>query len=355
MIGALFRLGRPFLYALDPESAHHAALAALRWVPAGQAAADDKRLAVSAFGLDFPNPVGLAAGFDKNGVAPEKLLALGFGFVEIGTITPQPQPGNPKPRLFRLDCDGAVINRFGFNSAGHARARENLRARRAGGIVGINLGANRNSSDRMADFVAGIGAFAEVASYFTINISSPNTPGLRDLQQAAALDDLLARVVEARERATVRRPLLLKIAPDLSLHELDEIVRIARDRKMDGMIVSNTTVARPDSLVSPQAKETGGLSGRPLFEMATRMLAETFQRVEGQFPLVGVGGIDGPEAAFAKLEAGASLVQLYSAMVFGGPDLIIQIKRGLVARMEREGIKSLGDIIGRHAADCARP
>ena len=192
-----------------------------------------------------------------------------------------------------------------------------------------------------------------MASYFTINISSPNTPGLRDLQQAAALDELLVRVVEARERTAPRRPLLLKIAPDLSLHELDEIVRIARDRKMDGMIVANTTVARPDSLVSSQAKESGGLSGRPLFDMATRMLAQTFQRVEGQFPLVGVGGIDGPDAAFAKLEAGASVLQLYSGLVFGGPQLITRIKRGIIARMEREGVTSLAGVIGRRAADYA--
>ncbi len=246
-----------------------------------------------------------------------------------------------------------MINRFGFNSAGHAKARENLRARKAGGIVGINLGANRNSNDRIADFVAGIGAFAEVASYFTINISSPNTPGLRDLQQARGTRrPPCARRRGARARCA-RRPLLLKIAPDLSLHELDEIVRIARDRKMDGMIVSNTTVARPDSLVSPQAKESGGLSGRPLFDMATRMLAQTFQRVEGQFPLVGVGGIDGPDAAFAKLEAGASVLQLYSGLVFGGPQLITRIKRGIIARMEREGVTSLAGVIGRRAADYA--
>jgi dihydroorotate dehydrogenase len=353
MIGPLFHVARPFLYRLGPESAHHAALAALQWAPLPRPAADDRRLATALFGLNFPNPVGLAAGFDKDGVAPDKLLALGFGFVEVGTITPRPQPGNPRPRLFRLDRDGAVINRFGFNSAGHAKARENLRARKADGIVGINLGANRNSSDRIADFVAGIGAFAEVASYFTINISSPNTPGLRDLQQAAALDDLLVRVVEARERAARRPPLLLKIAPDLSLHELDEIVRIARARGMDGMIVSNTTVARPASLGSPQAKESGGLSGRPLFDMATRMLAQTFQRVEGQFPLVGVGGIDGPDAAFAKLQAGASVLQLYSGLVFGGPQLITRIKRGLIARMDREGITSLAGLIGRRAADYA--
>jgi dihydroorotate dehydrogenase len=287
---------------------------------------------VRAFGLDFPNPIGLAAGFDKDGVAPDNLLSLGFGFVEIGTVTPHPQSGNPRPRLFRLDRDRAVINRLGFNSAGHAKAHENLARRRAAGIVGVNLGANKDSADRIADYVAGIEAFTDLASYFTINVSSPNTPGLRDLQQAAALDELLSRVLEARDRAAVRRPLLLKIAPDLRLSELDAIVRVARDKKIDGMIVSNTTISRPASLASPRASETGGLSGRPLFDLSTHMLSETYERVERQFPLIGVGGVDGPEAALAKLEAGASLVQLYSALVFDGPELIARIKRGLLAR-----------------------
>ena len=332
MIGPLFSLARPFLHALDPESAHHATLAALQfaWLP--PCAPDYKRLAVRAFGLDFPNPIGLAAGFDKDGVAPDNMLALGFGFVEIGTITPRPQPGNPRPRLFRLDRDRGVINRLGFNSAGHAKAHANLARRRGrGGIVGVNLGANKDSSDRIADYVVGIEAFAEVASYFTINVSSPNTPGLRDLQQASALNELLTRVMEARDRAALRRPLLLKIAPDLSLEELDAIVRVARDRKIDGMIVSNTTISRP-SLASSYANESGGLSGRPLFDLSTRMLAETHRRVEGQFPLIGVGGIDGPETALAKLDAGATLVQLYSALVFDGPELIARIKRGLLER-----------------------
>jgi dihydroorotate dehydrogenase len=328
----LFQLARPLLHALDPESAHHATLAALQmaWLP--PLARDDKRLAVRAFGLDFPNPIGLAAGFDKDGVAPDDLLALGFGFVEVGTITPRPQPGNPRPRLFRLDRDKGVINRLGFNSAGHEKAHANLARRRGKGIVGVNLGANKDSSDRIADYVAGIEAFADVASYFTINVSSPNTPGLRDLQQATALNELLSRVVEARERAPVRRPLLLKIAPDVSLEELDDIVRIARDRGIDGMIVSNTTVSRPASLASPHTKESGGLSGRPLFDLSTQMLREAHRRVEAQFPLIGVGGIDGPQAALAKLDAGATLVQLYSALVFDGPELITRIKRGLSAR-----------------------
>jgi dihydroorotate dehydrogenase len=207
------------------------------------------------------------------------------------------------------------------------------RRRSSGGIVGVNLGANKDSEDRVADYVAGIDSFADVASYFTINVSSPNTPGLRDLQQAAALDELLSRALEARDRASVRRPLLLKIAPDLRLSELDDIVRVARNKKIDGMIVSNTTVARPASLASPHGKESGGLSGRPLFDLSTRMLAETFRRTEGQFPLIGVGGIDSPETALAKLQAGATLVQLYSALVFDGPELIARVKRELIERL----------------------
>jgi dihydroorotate dehydrogenase len=333
VIGSLFQFARPFLHALDPETAHHATLLALQFAVLPRAAPNDKRLAVRAFGLEFPNPIGLAAGFDKDGVAPDNLLRLGFGFVEVGTITPRPQSGNPRPRLFRLDRDRAVINRLGFNSAGHAKAHGNLARRRgAGGIVGVNLGANKDSDDRIADYVAGIKVFADLASYFTINVSSPNTPGLRDLQQAAALDELLSRVLDARDRAAVRRPLLLKIAPDLALDELDAVVRVARDRKIDGMIVSNTTISRPANLASLRASETGGLSGRPLFDLSTHMLRETHQRVEKQFPLIGVGGVDGPEAALAKLEAGATLVQLYSALVFDGPELITRIKRGLLAR-----------------------
>jgi dihydroorotate dehydrogenase len=330
VIGPLFQLARPFLHALDPESAHHATLAALQWAILPPAKPDDPKLAVHAFGLDFPNPIGLAAGFDKDAVAADNLLALGFGFVEIGTVTPCPQSGNPRPRLFRLDAERGVINRFGFNSAGHARVRANLTRRHGKGIVGVNLGANKDSTDRIADYVSGIEAFADLASYFTINVSSPNTPGLRDLQQADALKELLSRVLEAREHASARRPLLLKIAPDLSLDELDAIVRVARDRKIDGMIVSNTTISRPEGLASRYAAESGGLSGRPLFDLSTRLLAETSKRVEGQFPLIGVGGIDGPQAALAKLQAGATLIQLYSALVFDGPELIERIKRALI-------------------------
>ena len=252
MIGLFDRLSRPLLRALDPEDAHALAIRALRYMPVAKAPADGDELTVRAFGLKFPNPVGLAAGFDKNGQVADALLRLGFGFVEVGTITPRPQTGNPRPRLFRLETDQGVINRLGFNNDGAAAVHMRLATRRnAGGIVGVNIGANRDSTDRIDDYARLIETFSAVASYFTVNVSSPNTPGLRDLQQAKALDDLLARVIDAREKVRPRSgltPVLLKIAPDLTLSELDDIVGVARKRRVDGMIVGNTTISRPGSL-----------------------------------------------------------------------------------------------------------
>src|SRR5215472_11394081 len=278
------------LRMLDPEDAHRIAIHALRFPPFAKLVADDPRLAVRAFGLNFPNPVGMAAGFDKHAEVPDPLLKLGFGFVEVGTVTPLPQSGNPRPRIFRLNRDEGVINRLGFNSEGAAAVLRRLAARaHEGGIVGVNIGANRESADRIADYVRLIETFAPVAGYFTVNVSSPNTPGLRNLQQAAILDDLLARVIDARERVRKEAgdtPVLLKIAPDLSLAQLDEVVQVARSRRVDGMIVANTTVSRPSSLRDKaRGEELGGLSGRPLFRLSTRMIAETYVRAEGAFPL----------------------------------------------------------------------
>lgn len=352
MFDALGSAATAALRLLDAEDAHRLAVAALKFLPARAPRRDDPRLAVAAFGLDFPNPVGLAAGFDKDAEVFAPMLSLGFGFVEVGTLTPRAQPGNPRPRAFRLAEDGAVINRYGFNNGGHAPALARLRARRGEGIVGVNVGANKDSSDRAADYAAGVAAFADVASYYAINVSSPNTPGLRDLQEPEALSELLARVLEARDAARRRRPVLLKIAPDLSLSQLDGVVRVARGRRIDGMIVSNTTISRPASLRSPQAVEGGGLSGAPLFELSTRMLAQTFLRVEGRFPLIGVGGIDGPRSALAKIEAGATLVQLYSALVYEGPRLVARIKRGLVEALDADGT-ALSALVGRRARDFA--
>ncbi|MFD2251752.1 dihydroorotate dehydrogenase [Pseudochelatococcus lubricantis] len=350
------RLIRPLLFALDPETAHRLTIRTLAATRLPPSAPDDASLHVEAFGMKFPNPVGLAAGFDKNAEAPDAILSLGFGFAEVGTLTPRPQPGNPRPRIFRLVRDEAVINRFGFNNEGHAAALARLTGR-AGrpGIVGVNVGANKDSVDRAADYVAGIRTFSALASYFTLNVSSPNTPGLRDLQQEAALDDLIARAVAARDEATgqhPRRPLLLKIAPDISLDELDAIVAVGRKRGIDGLIVSNTTVSRPKLIDTRYAGETGGLSGRPLFPLSTWVLAQAFIRVEGAFPIVGVGGIDSPEAAWRKIRAGASLVQLYSAMVYKGPSLIRDIKQGLLATLGRENT-TLAQAVGKDAAAVA--
>jgi len=355
VIGFFDRLARPLLRAFDPEDAHSLALKALKFAPRRRPPAGDSRLQVRAFGLNFPNPVGIAAGFDKHGEAPDALLGLGFGFVEIGTVTPLPQAGNPRPRIFRLEADGAVINRLGFNSDGSAAVLPRLAARAAaGGIVGVNIGANRDSSNRAGDYIRLIEAFAPVASYVTVNISSPNTPGLRELQRASALDDLLARIVETRDRVAPRAgpmPVLLKIAPDLTLGDLDDMVGVARARRLDGMIVSNTTTARPAAMRDQvTARQAGGLSGRPLYPLATRMLAETYVRAEGAFPLIGVGGIDSGAAALGKIRAGADLLQLYSALIYRGLGLVAEIKAALVDALDRGGTDKLSDLVGVDAA-----
>lgn len=355
MIRAFDALTLPLLRRLDPEDAHRLALAGLRMLPPAKARPSDPKLAVRAFGLNFPNPIGMAAGFDKNGEAPDALLRLGFGFVEIGSVTPKPQDGNPRPRLFRLEDDSGVINRMGFNNDGAEAVLRRLAARaRLGGIIGVNVGANKDSADRASDYVKLIELFAPVVSYFTVNVSSPNTPGLRNLQQSAALDDLLARVVDARERVRKNAgdsPLLLKIAPDLTLQELDDVVHIARSRRVDGMIVANTTLSRPETLREKvRAKEAGGLSGRPLLRLSTRMVAETYVRSEGAFPLIGVGGIDSGGAALMKIRAGASLIQLYSSLIYKGLGLVDDIKADLLSTLRRTGRESLSEIVGADAA-----
>lgn len=350
--GKLEWLARQLLLRLKPEFAHRLTIAALSTLPARPLPRDDSRLAVNVFGLDFPNPLGLAAGFDKNGAVVDAMLALGFGFVEVGTVTPRPQPGNPRPRLFRLREDYAIINRLGFNSAGAETVRHRLAARRGrAGIIALNLGANHDSEDRIGDYVAGITDFADLADMFVINISSPNTPGLRDLQRQQELSDLLPRVLAARDAAPERRPVIVKIAPDLTLEELDGIVQVCRAHKIDGLAVSNTTLARPD--LTDRVKEPGGLSGRPLFLPSTRMLAHAYLRVENQFPLIGIGGIEDAATAFAKIEAGASLIQLYSALVFKGLRLAEEIKRGLLAQMEHAGLQRLVEARGSRAQDWA--
>jgi dihydroorotate dehydrogenase len=355
VIRAFDAFSLPLLRWFDPEDAHRMAIQGLKLLPPTRSRPDDAKLAVRAFGLNFPNPIGMAAGFDKSAEVPDALLRLGFGFVEIGTVTPKPQSGNPRPRLFRLERDEAVINRMGFNNDGAEAVLRRLAARaNQGGIVGVNVGANKDSVDRVADYVRLIETFAPVASYFTVNVSSPNTPGLRNLQQAAALDELLAKVIDARERVRQNAgdsPVLLKIAPDLSLAELDDVVHIARSRRVDGMIVANTTIGRPSTLrEQSRAREQGGLSGRPLFRLSTRMVAETYVRAEGAFPLIGVGGIDSGGAALTKIRAGASLIQLYSSLIYKGLGLVDAIKSDLSSTLLRTGRDSLSEIVGADAA-----
>lgn len=336
---------------MDPERAHDLAIAALRSnaVRPPLPAADD-RLAVTAAGLRFANPLGMAAGFDKNGEVPDAILRLGFGFVEVGTLTPQPQPGNPRPRLFRLEEDAALINRLGFNNEGHAAALARLRHRkRTDGIVGVNIGANRESADRIGDYVAGIAAFGPVADYLAVNISSPNTPGLRGLQERDSLRQLLSRVMERRAAlpgAGMTVPVFLKIAPDRSEAGLDDIAAEVLAAGLDGVIVSNTTLSRSRDLASPLASEAGGLSGRPLFARSTQVLAMMRQRLGPTMPLIGVGGVASAADVVAKIEAGADLVQLYTAMIYQGPGLPRRILRDLRARMDAgaaAGLRRLRD------------
>ncbi|MGY2052665.1 quinone-dependent dihydroorotate dehydrogenase [Methylobacterium sp. JK268] len=357
MLARLFPLARPLLHGLDAEAAHRLTLRALAILPPGPAPREDPRLAIPVLGRRFPNPIGLAAGFDKGAEVPDALLRLGFGFVEVGGVVPRPQPGNPRPRVFRLPRDGAVINRFGLNSEGLEVVAARLAARAARpGIVGANIGANKETQDRLADYVACTCGLMGLVDFVTVNVSSPNTPGLRDLQGEAFLDDLLARVVAVRDEAGAARraAILLKIAPDITLDALDAMTETVLRRGIDGLVVSNTTVARPAGLAEAAvARETGGLSGRPLFSPSTRLLAETFLRVGDSVPLVGVGGIDSAEAAWTKIRAGASLVQLYSALVYAGPGLVGAIKAGLVERLAREA-RPLAAMIGRDAADLAR-
>ncbi|MCL2384785.1 MAG: quinone-dependent dihydroorotate dehydrogenase [Alphaproteobacteria bacterium] len=351
-----------FLSRCKPERAHEWAVKALRLYgrfPWGATKIEDPRLASDVFGLHFPNPLGLAAGFDKNGEVLDAAFRLGFGFSEVGTITPRPQEGNPgRSRLVRLDRDLAVINWLGFPSEGHGQVHARLLRRAAKpGIVGVNLGANKASTDRVADYHRGIEAFVDVADYFTINISSPNTPGLRDLQKFAALDELLARVLASRNDGIEkfgRKPVLLKIAPDVTLAELDDIVKCARARKIDGMIVSNTTVTRPTSLLEASVSKQGGLSGRPLFRLSTQKLAAAYLRVENQFPLVGVGGVENADTALAKIEAGATLIQLCTSFVFKGLLLAEEINEGLSRLLAQKAYPRLTDAVGVTAADVAR-
>ena len=326
----IYPLVRPLLFALDPEVAHRAAIVALKSGLVPRAPPSDPRLRRHVLGLDFPNPVGLAAGFDKNAEVPDAALRLGFGFVEVGTVTPRPQAGNPKPRMFRVPGDGALINRLGFNNEGHDAVYARLARRKRRGIVGVNLGANKDSTDRVADYVAGVGRFAAVADYLTINISSPNTPGLRDLQERDALMRLLGTVAEARRARPI--PLLVKIAPDLDDDALGAIAEATITSGVDGIIATNTTTARNQLMDKTLANEAGGLSGHPLFAPSTEILRKVRAMTGSKLVLIGVGGVNSVETARAKLAAGADLIQLYTGMVYEGPGLAARVVAGLSAQ-----------------------
>jgi dihydroorotate dehydrogenase len=337
------------LHLLDPEDAHRASILGLKL---GLGPTDhtphDPILATTLAGLALPSPVGLAAGFDKNAEAPDAMLRAGFGFVECGTVTPLPQAGNPRPRLFRLSEDRAVINRMGFNNAGLDAFAANLAARRHPGVVGANIGANKDAGDRIGDYVTGLRRLWGRASYFTVNISSPNTPGLRALQTKAALEELLGRLDEARRelRAGGDHPVFLKVAPDLEDGEVETIVETVAAFGLQGIIVSNTTVSRPDSLRSPQKMETGGLSGPPLMSLSTQVLARFHAANTRGLTLIGAGGIATGADALAKIRAGAAAVQFYSAMVFEGPGMVVRVKRDLAARLRAEGFTSVAEAVG---------
>lgn len=350
-------IGRRATFLLDAEQAHGVAIKGLKsGAVSGGKTHRDERLRCNVAGLAFANPIGMAAGFDKNAEVPNALLKLGFGYTEVGTITPLGQPGNPKPRIFRLTDDDAVINRLGFNNEGHDAALKQLNARLGKtGIVGVNVGANKDSEDRANDYVLGIKAFYQHASYFTVNISSPNTPGLRDLQTRDQLSSLLIRVLEARTEMIEQHgnsvPIFLKIAPDVAEADLDDIVAEVLDQKLEGMIVSNTTLDR--STLTKQSDEAGGLSGRPLFERSTIMLAKARQRAGKDLAIIGVGGVDSAQTAFSKIEAGADLVQLYTGMIYQGPSIANDINRGLSDLLDAETVACIAELRDRKMAEWA--
>ena len=338
----LYNLAKPFIFALEAERAHGLTIAGLKTVPMGPAPKSDPVLATTVAGLDFVNPIGMAPGFDKNGEVPDALIRMGFGFAEVGTLTPLPQPGNPRPRIFRLVEDKAVINRLGFNNRGQENAiprLKKMRGRMGKGVLGINIGANKDSDDRIADYVTGARNMAPLADYLTVNISSPNTPGLRALQDKGAL----AAVMDAMGKS--KTPVFLKVAPDLEPADIDDVVEVATERGIAALIISNTTITRPD-LKSNNRSESGGLSGAPLKDLALQRLKDFRKASGGQIPLIGVGGIATAEDAYERIRAGASLVQLYTAMIYEGPTIAASISCQLAKLLKRDGYKNVAEAVG---------
>ena len=345
----LLDLSSRALRLLAPETAHRTTIRLIAAVgplwPLSKN--DDARLGVKAFGLDFSNPLGLAAGFDKSAEVPGAMLKLGFGFVECGTVTPRPQSGNPKPRLFRLAADRAVVNRMGFNNDGMEIVAARLAHRRSSdGIIGINIGANKDSSDRIGDYAAAFARLAPLADYATVNVSSPNTPGLRALQNREELERLLQKLGEERVKANIGTPLLLKIAPDLDEHAIRDIAHVALGFRLNGIIATNTTIERPATLRDRHASEAGGLSGAPLFRRSTDVLKQLHAELGKKIVLIGAGGVSSGSEAYRKIRAGATLVQLYTALVFQGPGLVRRIKRELLTLLARDGFETISQAVG---------
>lgn len=344
----------PFTHKFfDAETAHRLAVLAAKYniVPRKQKTPDSPILSSVVFGREFSNPVGLAAGFDKDGEGVRGLTKIGFGFIEIGSVTPEPQPGNPKPRVFRLKEDKAVINRYGFNSEGHEAVYNRLKDRvteQDNCLLGINLGKNKSSTDPISDYTQGVEKFSRLADYLVVNISSPNTPGLRDLQGKQKLQNLLDKVIERRDEMEVRKPLLIKIAPDLMDRDKEDIAAVVTSRKgyVNGLIISNTTVRRPPSLRNPSKTEEGGLSGPPVRDMSTKTIADMYRLTNGSIPIIGVGGVSSGQEAYKKIRSGASLVQLYTALVYEGPPVVKKIKRELEELLRRDGFKSISEAVG---------
>lgn len=350
----LYKLAKPAIFQIDPERAHRLTIKALQTgLSFPNTAPKDPRLEQNLWGLKIKNPLGLAAGFDKNAQVPNELIKLGFGFVEVGTLTPKPQTGNPKPRLFRLPSDHGIINRMGFNNEGQDAALLRLQDRKMQGVIGVNIGANKDSQNRIQDYVEGFKTFQGVADYFTINISSPNTPGLRDLQNPDSLDELLKTIMHTRTKIVDHggrcRPIFVKIAPDIEDQNLEAVLYKLLDHKVDAVIISNTTLSRTGLKDKGNAHEAGGLSGRPLFTRSTRMLARAHIITEGALPIIGAGGIECTNTAWMKLEAGANLIQLYSCLIYQGPSLVSKILKGLSEKLDKEDIHSLASIRGRTA------
>ncbi|PQA88763.1 dihydroorotate dehydrogenase (quinone) [Marinicaulis flavus] len=342
-------LGAKVLGAVDAETAHYLTIRMLKdgWGP--KVSLETPHLAMEVAGLSFPNILGLAAGFDKNAEAADAALDLGFGFVEVGAVTPRPQEGNPRPRVFRLRADAGVINRYGFNNDGLEVVAARLKARERKGIVGVNLGANKDSEDRAEDYVTGVRGLAGLVDFFTVNISSPNTPGLRALQGKSTLEELMRRVLTARDDAAPGTPVFLKIAPDLADEDKADIADIARATALDGLIISNTTITRAPNLRSAKAEEKGGLSGKPLFAMSTALLKEFYGTVGAEVPLIGVGGVSSARDAYEKILAGASLVQLYTALVYEGPGLLLRILNELPSYLDADGFQTIAEAVGAAA------